>query len=166
MPTPEFIASLRERIGHELLLVPTVAVLARDADGLLLLVQDEESGLWSCPGGIVEPNELPADAAVRETWEESGVLVELVRLAGVFGGESFAATYRNGDRLAFVATVFAARPLAGSPRGDGNETRDARYFAADELAALPMKRGTRLFLEAAPEGRDGAFFHPSTWTPG
>ena len=109
MPTPAFIASLRQRIGHELLLVPTVAVLARDGDGRMLLVQDQESGLWSCPGGIVEPGELPADAAVRETWEESGVLVELVQLAGIFGREHCANTYRNGDRIAFVATVFNAK---------------------------------------------------------
>ena len=165
MPTPAFITSLRERIGHELLLVPTVAVLARDGDGRLLLVQDQESGLWSCPGGIVEPGELPADAAVRETWEESGVLVELAQLAGVFGGEHCANTYRNGDRIAFVATVFDARAIAGAPRADGSETRAARFFAADEIAALQLRTGTRLFLEAGLPGRTGAFFVPSTWTP-
>ena len=165
MPTPAFIASLRERIGHELLLLPTVAVLARDADERLLLVQDRDSGLWSCPGGIVEPGELPADAAVRETWEESGVLVELTQLAGVFGGEHCANTYRNGDRIAFVATVFDARSVAGAPRADGSETRDARFFGADELAGLQLRPGTRLFLEAGAPGRARAFFEPSTWLP-
>ena len=165
MPTPAFIASLRERIGHELLLLPTVAVLARDADDRLLLVQDRESGLWSCPGGIVEPGELPADAAVRETWEESGVLVELTRLAGVFGGEHCANTYRNGDRIAFVATVFDARTVSGTPRADGAETGDARFFTADEIAGLPIRPGTRLFLQAGAPDRARAFFKPSTWLP-
>ena len=166
MSTPAFIASLRKRIGHDLLLLPTVAVLARDVDERLLLVQDQESGLWSCPGGIVEPGELPADAAVRETWEESGVLVELVRLAGIFGGEHCANTYRNGDRIAFVATVFHARPVAGAPRADGSEIRDARYFAADEITGLQLRTGTRLFLEAGGPERERAFFKPATWTPG
>ena len=165
MPTPDFILLLRERIGHALILVPTVAVLARDVEGRLLLVRDAESGRWSCPGGIVEPGELPADAAVRETWEESGVKVELVRIAGVFGGAACATTYRNGDRLAYVATVFDARAVGGVPRGDGSETVDARFFAADEIADLPLKGSTRTFLDAASGEHDGAFFQPATWTP-
>ena len=165
MPTPDFIASLRQRIGHELLLLPTVAVLARDDDDRLLLVQDRDSGLWACPGGIVEPGELPADAAVRETWEESGVLVELTQLAGVFGGEHCANTYRNGDRIAFVATVFDARVVSGTPRADGSETGDARFFSAGEIAGLAIRPGTRLFLKAGAPSRGRAFFAPSTWLP-
>lgn len=165
MPVPQFIASLRARVGHDLLFVPTVAVLARDEADRLLLVQDQESGLWCCPGGIVEPDECPADAAVRETWEESGIFVELVRVAGVFGGEHCGGTYRNGDRIAWVATVFDARPVTGVPRGDGLETRDARFFAADDVAALSLKPGTRLFLQVASASAQ-AFFKPATWVPG
>jgi 8-oxo-dGTP pyrophosphatase MutT (NUDIX family) len=33
---------------------------------------------------MIEPFELPADAAVRETWEETGLFVELTGLIGVF----------------------------------------------------------------------------------
>jgi len=166
MPIPQFIASLRARIGHDLLLVPTVAVLARDAADRLLLVQDGESGLWSCPGGIVEPDEVPADAAVRETWEESGIHVELVQLAGVFGGEHCGGTYRNGDRLAWVATVFHARPVGGTLRSDGSETSDARFFSRAELSGLALRGGTRLFIESAGRAGAPAFFAPATWTPG
>jgi 8-oxo-dGTP pyrophosphatase MutT (NUDIX family) len=42
-------------------------VFAYDDSGRLLLIQEKGSGLWGAPGGIVEPLELPADAAVRET---------------------------------------------------------------------------------------------------
>src|SRR4029077_10274246 len=111
--------------------------------------QDQETGLWSCPGGIVEPNELPADAAVRETWEESRVFVELTRVAGVFGGDRCSGTYQNGDRLAWVATGFSARAVTGIPSWDGAETLDARFFSDDEVATLRLKNSTQLFLEGS-----------------
>lgn len=57
-----------------------------DERGRLLLVQQAETGYWSTPGGAVELGETPADAAVREAWEETGLLVEPVALIGVFGG--------------------------------------------------------------------------------
>ncbi|MBK8277038.1 MAG: NUDIX domain-containing protein [Nitrospira sp.] len=41
------------------------------------------------PSGIVDPRELPSDAAVREVWEEAGVYVELTQVLGVFAGNGF-----------------------------------------------------------------------------
>ena len=43
MPIPDFIQSLRSKIGTELLQVPTAAVMAHDSQGRLLLVQDAKS---------------------------------------------------------------------------------------------------------------------------
>jgi len=165
VPTPEFIVALRAKIGNDLLMVPTVAVLVRDDADRLLLVQDKETELWGCPGGIVEPGELPADAAVRETWEESGVFVRLTRVAGIFGGEHCVSTYRNGNRIAWVATLFAARAISGTTRADGAETRDARFFAEDEIAKLSLKESTRRFLRGSAAADTSAYFQASTWQP-
>jgi len=137
MPIPEFIKSLRAKIGTDLLQVPVATVMAYDQDGRLLLVQDKPSGLWGPPSGIIDPHELPADAAVRETWEEAGVFVELTHILGVFAGEHFSHVYDNGDRLAAVSTVFAARVIRGTPRPDGVETSDARFFTPAEIEHLP-----------------------------
>ena len=164
MATPAFIVDLREKIGNSLLHVPTVAVLTYDAQGRVLLVRNACSTLWSTPGGIVEPGETPADAAVRETWEETGLWVELVRVVGIFGGEHCGATYPNGDRITWVATVFEARPLRGQVRADGDEVEEARYVGADELASLPCRPHLHLFLDAGRQ-RDGAWFAPAVWRP-
>ena len=51
MPIPDFIKSLRSKIGTELLQLPTVAVFAYDDHGRLLLVQEEGAGLWGPPNG-------------------------------------------------------------------------------------------------------------------
>ncbi len=165
MPTPEHIRALRTRIGTALLEVPTAAVVAFDADRRVLLARHAESGLWTTPGGLVEPRETPADAAVRETWEETGVFVELTRIVGVFGGPACTVRYRNGDELAWVATVFAARPLRGTPRADGEETSDARYFARDAIASLRCREHLRMFLDAAFDATGRTWFESPTWAP-
>ncbi|HEY9106952.1 MAG TPA: NUDIX domain-containing protein [Roseateles sp.] len=166
MPTPPFIARLRRHIGHELLLLPTIVVIARAPDGSLLLVRDRDAGQWTLPGGIVEPGELPADAAVREVWEEARVRVQLDRLVGVVGGPGCETTYRNGDCIAWVATIFAASVDGGCvPTPDGVETSAARFVPPAELASMELRADSLRFLAAEREGAAGAFFTPPTWTP-
>jgi 8-oxo-dGTP pyrophosphatase MutT (NUDIX family) len=47
-------------------------------EGKVLLHRHRKLGMWLPPGGHIEENELPDEAAVREVWEETGVRVELV----------------------------------------------------------------------------------------
>src|SRR5512144_1972777 len=100
MPMSDYIRALRAHIGNAVLEVPTVSVVVRDGSDRVLLVRHVEGNDWTTPGGMLEPYETPADAAVRETWEETGLLVRLVRIVGVFGGPVCSTTYRNGDRIA------------------------------------------------------------------
>src|SRR5690242_4777884 len=127
MPMSDYIRQLRSMIGTTVLEVPTVSVLTFDERDRVLLVRHVEGDDWTTPGGMIEPYELPADAAVRETWEETGLVVELTRLVGVFGGELCSSAYANGDRLAWVASVFAAKPIRGTLQPDGEETLDVRW---------------------------------------
>ncbi len=165
MAIPEFIKALRSKIGTDLLQVPTVAVLVYDDYGQLLLVQDKESGLWGAPSGILDPYELPADAAVRETWEEAGVFVELTHIVGVFAGEHFGGVYPNGDQLACVSTVFGASPVRGTPRPDHEETSDARYFAPSKIDSLSCYPYFRVILKTLSQGQSQGYFERSTWQP-
>lgn len=145
----DYIRSLRARIGNEVLEVPTVSVAVFDPTGAVLMVRALEDGRWSTPGGMMEPYETPADAAVRETWEETGLHVAPTRVIGVFGGPDCAVTFGNGDRLAWVCTLFAARVVGGTVRPDGIETVEARYAARDAWQALPCRAHMAPFLDAA-----------------
>ena len=142
-----------------------MAVLAYDEQGRLLLIQDKPSGLWGFPGGIIDPLEQPADAAVRETWEEAGVLVELTKLIGVFAGNDFSTSYENGDQVSCVATVFSARFICGTPRPDGVETADARFFSPQEIDNLPCLPHFLVIHKATSQSAKQAYFMPSSWKP-
>ena len=94
---PEYILRLRQLVGgDELLQAPSVAVALRDEAGRVLLARHVDAGRWVLPGGTIEPEESPADAAVREMWEESGLWVRLTRLVGVFGGPEFVVATGTG----------------------------------------------------------------------
>ena len=93
---PKYIKALRKKIGNQLIVSPTVGVIITDKEERILLLEstdpnssDTDLGHWTIPGGFIEPEEQPADAAVRETFEETGLVVEIKRLIGVyFGGDT------------------------------------------------------------------------------
>ena len=105
----EYMSRLRAKVGHDLLFVSASGTYVFDAERRVLLIRHAEGGRWTNPGGMVEPFETPADAAIRETWEETGLLVELTRFIGVFGGRDHHITYGSGDEMAYVAFAFEAR---------------------------------------------------------
>lgn len=165
MPMSDYIRSLRARIGNQLLEVPTVTIAVFDDAGRVLMVRTIEDGRWCTPGGMMEPLETPADAAVREMWEETGLHVEPTRILGVFGGPDCAVEYGNGDRIAWVATLFAARVVGGVARPDGVETDALRFVGRDEWQALPCRAHVAEFLTAAFDAGATPWFAPPTWQP-
>jgi len=146
MPISPYIRRLRERVGNELLVVPSATVLVWSAAGELLLVRDRDGGRWTTIGGAIEPDESPQQAARREALEEAGVEVELDGLRGVFGGPRFRHTYSNGDLASFVAVVFDAHVVSGRPRPD--EVLEVGWFAPGSIG-VPLSALTSVLLEAA-----------------
>ena len=77
----DYVRDLRRQLAPGVLLqVPSVSVAVRDEAGRVLLARHSEVGAWVLPGGAIEPGETRADAAVREIWEEAGVVARLTRL--------------------------------------------------------------------------------------
>jgi ADP-ribose pyrophosphatase YjhB (NUDIX family) len=109
---------LRAAVGGARLLLSSVTAVVRDARNSLLLVQQSDDGVWSTPGGAVEMQETPADAVVRETWEETGLLVRPIRLIAVYGGPEFVVRYPNGDESQYISAIFeCASALTAAPGG-------------------------------------------------
>src|SRR5256714_2689187 len=129
---------------------PCAFAAVRDITGRMLLVRRCDTGDWELPGGHVDPGESAADAAVRETAEESGINVEVTGLVGIYTDPGHVIP---DPRAALVrqpfAVCFHARPLSGSPGGDQVETSDARWFTIGDIPALPIRPATRLRIDPA-----------------
>ena len=141
-----YVRDLREKVGHDLLLLPSTAVLPRDENGRILLVRLLDTGNWATIGGAVEPDETPREGAVREAEEEAGVNVALGDVLGVLGGPEYRVTYPNGDRSAYVVTVFDATVIGGTPRPDGDETSEVGWFRSDNLPIDHFGRLTKALV--------------------
>ncbi len=165
MAIPDFLAKLRKKIGNDLLVLPSVAVTLFNETGRLLLVQHADRDTWGLPGGIVEPGEGPADAALREVWEETGLLVELTSVFGVFGGMDCVVTYSNGDRAAYIITVFRGNIVGGKMRSDGDEISALRFFSSEELREVPHSRWIDRILGALYDRSSQAQFQHPSWRP-
>lgn len=103
-----------------------------DATGRILLVRRSDDGAWAMPGGALSVGETPAQGAVREALEESGVRCEAIDFVGVF--DSRFCEPRSRHQLYMY--VFLCRPLeteASQPPSHAHETLDCRWFAEDEI---------------------------------
>jgi 8-oxo-dGTP pyrophosphatase MutT (NUDIX family) len=108
--------------------VPCVGGLVYDDEGRLLLIQrrnDPGRGLWSVPGGRVEPGEDDAAALVREMREETGLTVVPGPLVG---------TVHRGP---FAIADYRCTVVEGVLRA-GDDALDARFVDRAGLDALPL----------------------------
>jgi 8-oxo-dGTP pyrophosphatase MutT (NUDIX family) len=137
MPTPEFVTSLRAHIGHDLLWLSTAAGVVLDADGRVLLGRRSDTGNWGLPGGIIDPGEEPADAAVREIYEETGVIAvpELLVTVSVSG----VVTYPNGDVVQYLEVLFRCRATGGTAQVNDSESVEVSWHALDNLPELDAR---------------------------
>ena len=108
--------------------------------GKVLLVSrymGPRQGAWSLPAGFVEFGEEPAEAAVRECREETGLEVEITGLHAVVGPEPSGA--------ATVVIVYRAQVVGGELRA-GDDVDRVDFFAFGELPSLAF-RATRVALD-------------------
>ena len=137
-----YLRRLRSKIGHELLLLPSVAAVIKDPEGRVLLQEKSSGEGWSLPAGAIEPGESPGQAIFREVREETGILVETRGIIGVFGGTDFRYVYPNGDEVEYTVILYLCVPTGTSSDPLDPETKSLRYFAVDEMPelALPFPR--------------------------
>jgi 8-oxo-dGTP pyrophosphatase MutT (NUDIX family) len=165
MPISSYLKSLRNRVGNDLLMMTAASVSVFDHEGRLLLGKDAETDFWSFPGGAVDPHEQPSDAAVRECFEETGLLVQLDALTAVFGGPEFLIRYPNGDVTYYITVAFRGSIVGGPHKPMDGEFSELRYFSQSECESLNMLPSGRLISKHAFAASSKPYFTPATWVP-
>ncbi|MEV0591088.1 NUDIX domain-containing protein [Nonomuraea cavernae] len=138
MPISPYLASVRAKVGSDLLMLPSVCGCVFDESGRLLVARHGDVGLWAAPGGGLDPDERPEDAVARELREELGIDIAVRGLIGVYGGPEFRTVYSNGHQCGYMIAVYGCVLTSGTPVPDGDEITDARWVAEQELSGLTM----------------------------
>ncbi|MFI0742337.1 NUDIX hydrolase [Streptomyces sp. NPDC021100] len=163
MAVPEFIQRLRAALGSDhLLWLSGVTAVVVDEQERILLQRCADTGAWRLLSGILEVGEQPADGVVREVAEETGVHVQVHRLAAVTVTEE--RTLGNGDRVQFLVHTFLCTPVAGEARVNDDESLEVRWFAPSELPDLSPS--CQIKLRHALSGGAEAWFQPSVGAEG
>lgn len=103
---------------------------------------------WSLPGGRIEWGETMQTAALRELREETGCAAEIVGLIDVVDAIVTGSGAEQTPWGHYVLIDYAARWTAGEPVA-GDDARDARFFAPEEIQALGLWSETLRVIEAA-----------------
>ncbi len=120
------------------------AVTIIEREGKVLMVRRAGApgyGLWSVPGGYVDQGEVVEQAAAREVWEETGLLVKVEGLVGLFS--------EAGNPV--IVAAFAGVETGGRLQA-GPETLAVAFFDLDSLPPLAFPRDARM-LNLWSEGR-------------
>ena len=122
----------------------------------VLLTRRSDNGVWCLPGGGMDPGESAAEACAREVLEETGLVVNVGRLIGVYTSPNLLVEYADGNRIQPVALNFAAEPIGGE-LGISDETTDVGYFSMDEMKSMDVWAHHIERINDAMAGAESAF---------
>ncbi|MFF1730082.1 NUDIX hydrolase [Streptomyces sp. NPDC058247] len=127
-------------------IVPSVVAVAVNDAGQVLMIRKTDNGLWALPGGGVEIGESVADAAVRETKEETGIDVEVTRVVGLYTDPGHVMAYDDGEVRQQFSICFTARILGGEPR-TSSESKEVVFVDPEQLDELNIHPSMRMRIE-------------------
>jgi ADP-ribose pyrophosphatase YjhB (NUDIX family) len=125
-------------------LVPAVNVVVVNHAGAILLIRRTDNGNWALPGGGIDLGESVAQAAVRETFEESGIECVITGIVGIYSDPKHVILYTsNGEARQEFSIVLTARLLGGQPT-PSSESSEVRWVPESELPGYTMDQSMRI----------------------
>ena len=136
----------------EVRLGASIAVFKGDTVLLVERARAPFRGLWSLPGGSIEPGESASEAALRELKEESGTTA---KIEGVVENVELAVTDDDGRPLTWRLAMFYGRYAGGSLQ-PGSDASDANWVAIADLEKLSLTEGTASLIRLAARRMRGS----------
>lgn len=125
-------------------LVPSVNVVVSNSNGEILLIRRTDNDNWALPGGAIDLGESVAQAAIRETQEETGITCEITGLVGIYSDPKHLIHYTSNDEVRQeFSIVLTAHPISGEPT-PSDESREVYWVAIRKILDLQMDRSMRL----------------------
>lgn len=126
----------QERDGYQTPKVDIRAVVFNEI-GEILMVKEKVDGRWSLPGGWADVGYSPAEVAVKEVREETGLDVKTLRVLGIFDKK----THPHPPEGWYVYKIFIlCEKIGGEISKDTTETSDIQYFSFQNLPPLSEPR--------------------------
>ncbi|MCU1487308.1 MAG: ADP-ribose pyrophosphatase [Actinomycetia bacterium] len=145
--------------GYQTPKVGIGAVVGNDA-GEILLIQRSDSGVWLYPTGWADVGYSPAEVAVKEVLEETGIVCVPTRLIAVL--DSLRAGF---SRIPLYSLVFLCTAVGGELKAHPQECRDVGWFGEDAMPEPLAGREQWATVFAALRGEDVPVFFDAPRDP-
>jgi len=135
-------------------LVPSVNVIVANDAGEILMIRRSDNDNWAVSGGAIDLGESVAQAAVRETREESGIDCEITGVVGIYSDPKHVILYTsNGEVRQEFSIVLTARVVSGQPT-PSSETSEVRWVPVSAVREYTMDRSMRIRINDYLERKD------------
>jgi len=127
--------------------VPSANVVVVNEIGEILLIRRTDNDNWALPGGAMDLGESLPAAAIRETFEETGIRVEITGLVGIYTDPKHVILYTSNNEVRQeFSVVFTARPTGGHPT-PSDESREVRWVPTEQIDTLQIDRSMRMRID-------------------
>ncbi|WP_234124651.1 NUDIX hydrolase [Clostridium hydrogenum] len=109
-------------------------VLIIDRGKRVLLQLRTDSNSWGIPGWCINVGESLQDATKREIYEETGLIVDNLKLFNVYSGEEQHWIYPDGNEVYIISTVFITNNFCGALKADEVESKEVKFFYLNNLS--------------------------------
>ena len=124
-------------------IVPATSAVIADDNGSILLIKRSDNGLWSIPGGTMEPGEDIASCCIREVKEETGFTIQLGRLIGLYSDPNHVAAYDDGEVRQEFSICFVGKVVDGQ-LATSSESEEVTFVPVTDLDDLDIHPSIRL----------------------
>lgn len=128
-----YIQYLRQYVGHNPILTAGTGLLVFNEKNEVLMELRTDFNSWGFPGGSMELGESFEETAKRELEEETGLIIDDMKLLEVLSGKDTYREYPNGDKLYDITAVFEVRKYHGTLKIGDDESRELRCFSLKEM---------------------------------
>lgn len=119
-----YIQYLRQYVGHNPILTAGCGLLVFNENQEVLMELRTDYQSWGFPGGAME---------LGESFEETGLIIDEMKLLEVMSGKDTYREYPNGDKLYDITAIFEVRRYHGKLKIGDLESKELRWFSLKEI---------------------------------
>jgi ADP-ribose pyrophosphatase YjhB (NUDIX family) len=138
-------------------IVVAVTAFILDPSSRLLMIRRTDNDLYAIPGGAQEIGETISQTVVREVREETGILVNVTGLIGVYSDPAHVIAFTDGEVRQEFSLCFRARPVQGEPR-TSSESKEVLWVEPARVDDLNTHPSIRLRIQHGFEHHTTPFY--------
>ena len=127
-----YILDLRKLVGHKTLIQCAASIIVVDEKGHMLLGKRNDNHMLGYFGGSVEIDEKVEDCAIRELFEETGIIANKIEFFCINSGPETHYIYPNGDEVSNIEIVYICKKYHGE-LSDSNEMTELKFYDINDI---------------------------------